>query len=187
MNEEIFTWMEEYCGVSYDFQEAVSSIDGRTAFISPFEWRISIEMILEQLNTALDVIDDHKRAIPETMPNATELKRIFTLTTLRQLIANIVSVCAMMNIDPPEITSIDQLNIVVVTIADLITMLSNHNIDEILKQNLFEEYEEANDSAFFNVLQLHRQDMTQLSFAVNEIRQMYYESMDEEDDDFNAI
>lgn len=182
MLDEVYVWMEEYCGVSYDFKEAIQEVSGTQAFISPFEWRITLELVLEHLNEAIDAIDEHWRGLPEDLPNRTEMKRMFTQSTLMLILQNINSVCSQMNIEPPQnISTIDQLSNAIVVIADLITLLANHSLDEIMNRNLFDEYEESNGEAFFNVLQLHREDMTQLSFTVNEIRQMYYESLDEED------
>ena len=58
MLDEIYTWLESYAGVSYDFDESVQEIDASNAFIDPFNWKVSIEIILSQLDDACDIIDE---------------------------------------------------------------------------------------------------------------------------------
>ncbi len=182
MFDEMYTWLEEYSGTSYDFKEAIMEIDGNQPFLSPFNWRISIGLILDQLDDAMDVIDEYWKALPDTLPNRKDFKRILAEHTLRQIVNNVNGVCKQLNIDPPDIHTVDELREAVITLCELLDMLINHPIDEILKNDLYTEHEENNDDSFSEILDVQKQDMTQLSFNVNAIRQAYYEGLDEEDE-----
>lgn len=183
MLTEIYTFLEEYTGTSYDFDSSVAEIQGETAFVSPFEWRVAIENILNQLDDAIDAIDEHWRLIPPTMPNRSDSKRMLAQRTLSLLVKNIRNVCDQLNIDTPTMETLDQLKVVVQTLFELIEMLSSYELDQILKENMYETHEEENDDSFSNVLDVAKQDMTQLSFNVSAIRQAYYEALDTEEQD----
>lgn len=182
MLDEVYTWLEEYAGTSYDFTESMQEINGNRAFITPFDWRIGIETVLNQLDEAIDTVDEFWPMIPPTLPERTELKRLISQTTLGEIVKNINSVCSQLNIDAPEIKTIDKLKDVVITLWELIDMLVNHDLQEILKSELFEKHEEENDDSFTNLLNIRKQDMTQLSYNVSSIRQAYFESLDDEDE-----
>ena len=183
MLDEIYTWLESYAGVSYDFDEPIKEIDASNAFIDPFNWKASIEIILSQLDDACDVIDEYWRAIPENLPSRNKMKRILTQNTLQLIVTNIRAVCTQMNIDLMyEITTMDQLKETVEVISDLLDMMVNHDINEIIKQDLFTQHEEENDDSFMNYLGLSKQDMSQLSFNINAIRESYYDALNNEDD-----
>lgn len=183
MLDEIYTWLESYAGVSYDFDESVKEIDASNAFIDPFNWRVSIEMILSQLDDACDTIDAYRNAIPANLPNRNKMKRIITQNTLQLIVTNIHAVCTQMNIDlPSQITTMDQLKEIVEVIYELLDMLINNDLNEIIKNDLFTEHEDENDNSFMTYLGLSKQDMSQLSFNVNAIRESYYDSLDNEND-----
>lgn len=184
MLDEVYTWLESYGGVSYDFDESIQEIDGNRAFISPFDWRVSIDLILDQLDDAIDLVDEYWRNLPATLPPRKKLKRILAETTLFNLVKNVQSVCNQLNIDPPEISTVDQLRVVVVTLCELIDLLANHELNDIIENNLFEEHEEENDNSFEEILDIHQQDITQLAFNVNAIRQAYYEGLDEDEESY---
>lgn len=181
MLDEIYVFLEEYTGTSYDFDESVAEINGETAFVSPFEWRVAIENILTQLDEATDAIDEHWRNIPSDMPNRTEMKRMLAQRALTLLVGNIKNVCDQLNIDTPKMSTIDQLKIVVQTLFELLEMLGAYELDVILKDELFEQHEEENDDSFNEILDVTKKDITQLSFNVSAIRQAYYEALDEEE------
>lgn len=186
MMDEVYEWLEQYAGTSYDFEEAFKDLRRDTVFISPFEWRISIENTLSRMDEATDTVDKNWRELPDTLPDRQSLKRLIVNTTLTHIVRNVRDVTDQLNINLTTIKSVDQLKLIVVTLSELIDMLINHELDEILKDKpdrpgLFTKHEEENDESFGEVLDLNRQDMTQLSFNVNAIRQAYFESLDEED------
>lgn len=180
--DEIYTWLEQYAGTSYDFQDSVQSIGTETAFISPFEWRISIEEILRLLDEATDVIDEHWRELPGILPHRNELKRLLSYHTLYLIMGNVRRVCEQMNIELHRIQTVDQLKVTVVTIAELIDMLINNTLDDIIKKELFNLHEEENDDSFSEILDLDARDMSQLSYNVNAIRQSYFEMASDDDE-----
>lgn len=183
MLDEIYTWLDSYAGVSYDFAESIKEIDASKAFIDPFDWRTSIELILSQLDDACDIIDLYWRAIPMDLPPRNKMKRILSQNTLQQIVTNVRSVCTQMNVDlAVEITTIDRLKETVEVISEFLDMMINHDLNEIIKQDLFTQHEDENDDSFLNYLGLTKQDMSQMSFNINAIREAYYDALNNEDD-----
>jgi phosphoglycerate-specific signal transduction histidine kinase len=183
MFDEIYTWLESYAGVSYDFDESIKEIDASNAFIDPFNWRVSIEIILNQLDDACDIIDMYWKAIPTALPPRDKMKRLLTQNTLQMIVTNIRSVCTQINVDlVNEITTMDRLKETVEVISELLDILVNHDLNEIIKQDLFTQHEEENDNSFLTYLGLNKQDVSQLSFSVNAIREAYYDALNNEDD-----
>ena len=184
MLDEVYTWIEEYAGTSYDFDEAIQEIDGNAAFLSPFEWRTAIDLILDQMDDALDIVDKYWRLLPDTLPNRTNLKRMITETTLRELVKNVDSVCKQLNINTPTMTTVDDLRDIVVALCELLDILIEHDTDDIIKNKLYEEHEENNEDSFAYKLDIQKEDMTQLSFNVSSIRQAYFEGLDEDEESY---
>lgn len=178
MLDEIYAWLESYAGVSYDFNEAITELSRTNACIDPFQWKISIETILDQLSQANDVIDEYKQSIPMELPNAKQIKRILTENMLSGVLNSIRAVFLQLNLDPPTIKTVDQLRDVVQTMYELLIIIVSYDINDILKRNLYEEHEENDDNSFANVIGVMKQDITSLAMSVNAIRDSYFDALD---------
>ena len=180
MLDELYVWLESYSGTSYDFAESFEEIQGDTAFVNPSDWRYGIEMIVSQMNDACDIIDKHKTAIPETMQNNVVCKRELTQTVINGIKRNIDEVCNRMLISHRRISTIDECSVMVVAIFELIDMIVDTDTSDIMAA--FDKHEEENDNSFYELLNITRDDMTQLSLNVGSIRQFVFDKMAEEDE-----
>lgn len=178
MLDEIYAWLESYAGVSYDFNEAIAELSRTNACVDPFQWKISIETILDQLTQANDVIDEYKQSIPMELPNAKQIKRILTENMLSGVLNSIRAVFLQLNLDPPTIKTVDQLRDVVQTMYELLIIIISYDINDILKRNLYEEHEESDDNSFANIIGVMKQDITSLVMSVNAIRDSYFDALD---------
>lgn len=178
MLDEIYVWLESYAGVSYDFNEAITELSRTNACVDPFQWKISIETILDQLDQANDVIDEYKQSIPMELPAAKRMKRILTENMLTGVLGSVRGVFTQLNLDPPTITTVDKLRDVVQTMYELLTMLTSNDINDILKQNMYEDHEENDDDSFANVIGVMKQDVSALAMSVNAIRDSYFDALD---------
>lgn len=181
MDQEIYDFFERYAGVSYDFTDEFASISGYTAFIEPYEWYSEIVEILNDLQDALDVIEEFGDNLQEDMPSKIDLKKIVASYVLGELIKNINNVKKNLNIDITDISSYDDLENQIAIIGDLLEILISNSLDDILKYDLFDKYEEDEDGGgFADVLGISKSDMPNLSFIVSSIREDYFASLDEE-------
>lgn len=181
MNQEIYDFFERYAGVSYDFDDDLANISGYKAFIEPYEWHAGITTILENLQEALDIIEEFGDNLHEDMPDKVSLKKIVASYVLRGLILNINNIKNILNIDAADISSYDDLENQIGLIGDLIDMLISNSLDDIIKHDLFDKYEEDEDGGgFVDVLGIHKNDMPNLSFTVTSLREDYFASEDEE-------
>jgi hypothetical protein len=181
MLDEIYVWLDSYAGVSFDFDESMQEIGGNIPVIEPFTWHSTILIVFEHLDSACDTIDEYWQAIPDYLPSKNKMKRTLTEHTLELIVTNVRNTCNMLNIDIPEMKTMDVLKRVIETLYDLLDMLTFYTIDDIQK-SAFDDYEESNNEAFSNILDLQKEDMIQLSQTVHAIRESYYDSFDIDDD-----
>ena len=183
MLDEIYSWLESYAGVSFDFDESMHDIDGQTAVVEPFSWHAGIIILLSQLDDACDIIDTYWRAIPEGLPPKNKMKRTVTQHLFELILRNLNNICNMLNLDMPEISTMDVLKNVIEALYDLLRMLKEHDTDEISTRGMYDDHEEANDDSFAQLLGVMKEDMAQLSMTVNAIIDAYYDALDAEDMD----
>ncbi len=181
MFDELYSWLESYAGTSYDFSEAISEVDQQHAFIDPFNWRVSLEMVLDQLDDACDIIDRYCQALPTYLPNKKKLKRILSQDTLSRITGNIRGVCGMMNLTLDEISTIDQLKDVIETLYEFLDMMTSHDINDIIKHDLYQLHEEENNDSYSNILSVFKEDLPQIAMTINAIRSAYYDALDVEE------
>lgn len=181
MLDEIYTWMESYAGVSFDFDETMQDVGESVAIIEPFTWHAVVIIMLSHLDDACDIIDTYWRAIPEGLPSKNRMKRMITEHAFTLLIANIRNICNLLNLDIPEITSMEFLKKVIEALYDLLQMLTNNTIDDIISNHMYDDHEEANDDSFSSILSVMPEDMSQLAMTVTAIRDAYYDALDNED------
>jgi len=179
---EIYNFLEQFSGVEYDFGDDLKSISGYTAFIEPYQWKSGIDNIMEDLEEALDCVEDYAEFITDDLPRKKDLKKIITMSVLSAIISNLNNVKRNLNIENVEISNVDDLMFQIQTISDLINMLIEKTIDDIIQHDEFDKYDEENDGAFTDLLGIHKNDMTNMSFTVNSIRQDYFETLDEENE-----
>ena len=92
---------------------------------------------------------------------------------------NIDDVCNRMMLTHEKVVTIDQCSTMLITLYELIEMIIGTETGEIMKQ--YDQHEEDNDNSFFNLLNIERDDMTQLSLNVNAIRQSVFDAMEAEE------
>lgn len=182
MWQDIYNFLERYSGVSYDFSEELESISGYVAFIEPYQWHVGIMNILDELEDAIDIIDEFGDNLHEEMPNKKDLKKLLASYVLGKLVDNINYIKRNLNIDTTDICTYDDLENQIGVLGDLIDMLVSNSLDDILKHDLFTKYEEDEDGGgLVDVLGIHKNDMPSLSFIVTSIRENYFESLEDDE------
>lgn len=185
MWEQIYNFFERYTGVSYDFSSDLQEIDGVVAYISPRIWAMKINMIMTNLNAALDCIDEFGDNLTDDMPSKSDLKKIVAQYVLRALKANLDSIKQSLHIDNTDISSFEEFEMQIELMKTLLVMLVENSLDDILSRDLFEtesREDEEDDNQFIEIFGLHKNDVPNLSMTVQSIRQDYFESLEDDNE-----
>jgi hypothetical protein len=182
---EIYNFFEQFAGVSFNFIEDLQALDGNAIFIETYEWQTKKDDILENLQDALDCIEENGQYLGEDMPSKQDLKKIVASYVLSELVKDLNSIKQTLNIEVNDIASFDDLENQLYVISMLVEMLANNSLDTLLSENLFATYiteEEDEDNEFETVLGLSANDVPNLSFTVTSIREDYFESLNEDEE-----
>lgn len=183
--EAVYSWLEQHSGVSYDLNDDINQIKGDVAFTETFTWATKISLILDELDDALDVIDENHRELTEDLPGRDDFKRMLVADTIMKILNEVNGIKRQLGITPTKIKTVNELLQHVNAIRDLINMLKINPIEDIIKDKLFEKYEDENDDAFSELLDLHKNDMTNLWETVRSVVDYIEDDDDESDwDDF---
>lgn len=183
--EAVYSWLEQHSGVSYDLNDDINQIKGDVAFTETFTWATKISLILDELDDALDVIDENHRELTEDLPGRDDFKRMLVADTIMKILNEVNGIKRQLGITPTKIKTVNELLQHVNAIRDLINMLKINPIEDIIKDKLFEKYEDENDDTFSELLDLHKNDMTNLWETVRSVVDYIEDDDDESDwDDF---
>lgn len=77
MNQEVLLWLEQYVGITYDFNDVnfvdkLSGVD--MIFYDSFTWKITLDGLLDKLTEALDSIEEHRSDVPDDLPACNTIK-----------------------------------------------------------------------------------------------------------------
>ena len=183
--EAVYSWLEQHSGVSYDLNDDINQIKGDVAFTETFTWATKISLILDELDDALDVIDENHRELTEDLPGRDDFKRMLVADTIMKILNEVNGIKRQLGITPTKIKTVNELLQHVNALRDLINMLKINPIEDIIKDKLFEKYEDENDDAFSELLDIHKNDMTNLWETVRSVVDYIEDDDDESDwDDF---
>jgi hypothetical protein len=183
MLPELYTFFEKFAGVSFNFDDLYEVIDGYTAFIEPYLWQTCINEIIDGLEEAMNVVEQFGDDLNDDMPDKSDAKKLIATDVIGHLVKNVNDIKKILNIERTDINDYDDLEMHIYTLGNLIKMLIDNSLDDILKQQLFEEYltdDDEDDNPFETVLNIHRNDMASMSFIVTSIREDYFASLDED-------
>lgn len=180
MNQELYTWLESYGGVVYDFSDDFVEISKDCAFIKTFTWYCGIINIEENLNSACETIDDNSDMLPDTLPDSETLKRLVISYVINNIVNNLNHIKQSLNIEIVDINDAKTMTLHFNGLRYLIDTLSDESISDKELNNLFDEYDEDNDGLFTEVFGISKGDLSNMQFTISDIRQAYYDSLDEE-------
>lgn len=182
---QIYEFFTRYTGVSYDFTSDLQEIQDPLAYISPRIWAMKVNMIMTNLESAMDCIDEFGDNLTDDMPNKSDLKKIVAQYVLRALIYNLNEIKRVLHIDNIDISSFEDFETQVELMKELLVMLAENSLDDILAKDLFEtesREDEEDDNQFTEVFGLQKNDVPNLSMTVQSIRQDYFESLDDDNE-----
>ena len=117
--------------------------------------------------------------------NKDDAKKLIATEIISHLVKNVNDIKKILNIERTDINGYDELEMQLFALGSLVKMLVDNSLDDILKQQLFDEYltdDDEDDNPFETVLNLHKNDIPNMSFIVTSIREDYFASLDEDEE-----
>lgn len=183
--EAIFNWLEQKSGVSYDLNEDISAISGDTAFTEPFLWQIKISFILEDMESAIETVEEYRSELTEDLPPKEKLQKGIENEYVRKLTENINNVKRQLGMSITPINDAEDVLTNVGALFELISTMKALPIDSLQTREWFDKFDEENDNILTDVLELHKNDLVDIHQTVETIVESLNNDDDEDDDDMD--
>lgn len=182
--EVLYSWLEQKTGVSYDSNEAFAAIQGNTVFTDTFLWCLRIGFILDDMESAIEAVEENKRELTEDLPPKDKLKKAIEFDRISKLRANINAVKGQLGMSETPINDAEDVMANATALRDLIMWVSALTVDELkMRDGWFETYDEETDGGLTEVLELHKNDLIDIFHTVESIRETFMDDDDDEDRD----
>lgn len=181
--EAIFNWLEQKSGVSYDLSEDISAISGDTAFTEPFFWQIKISFILEDMESAIETVEEYRSELTEDLPPREKLQKGIENEYVRKLTENINNVKRQLGMSITPINDAEDVLTNVGGLFELISTMKALPIDSLQTREWFDKFDEENDNILTDVLELHKNDLVDIHQTVETIVESLNNDDDEDVDD----
>jgi hypothetical protein len=183
--EAIFNWLEQKSGVSYDLNEDISAISGDTAFTEPFFWQIKISFILEDMENAIETVEEYRSELTEDLPPREKLQKGIENEYVRKLTENINNVKRQLGMSITPINDAEDVLTNVGGLFELISTMKALPIDSLQTREWFDKFDEENDNILTDVLELHKNDLVDIHQTVETIVESLNNDDEDDDDDMD--
>lgn len=183
--EAIFNWLEQKSGVSYDLSEDISAISGDTAFTEPFFWQIKISFILEDMESAIETVEEYRSELTEDLPPREKLQKGIENEYVRKLAENINNVKRQLGMSITPINDAEDVLTNVGGLFELISTMKALPIDSLQTREWFDKFDEENDNILTDVLELHKNDLVDIHQTVETIVESLNNDDEDDDDDMD--
>lgn len=175
MWDDFYNWIEQYSGSSYNLSDDLKALRGDNIFIDPTEWKIKVNYIADELNDILDILEDHKRDLPDIFPSYNQLRNFIIGETLTSMIEAINEIKQKLNIEAVNINNVDSLSEHALNLYELVNTMEQYSLEQISKKDWFDEFEDDNDNFLQEQFGLAKNDLTNIHFIVHDIMQLHEE------------
>ena len=170
MWEEIYVWIESYSGCTYNIDDDVETLkDPNYVFLNTTEWKLTLTKLIDNLSDIYDIIADHSMDIPDELPDAEAMKKMFAEKIIGVMLDSLNDAKRQLHITPHSITKHDILVKEIETMYDLICMLSMNDKDTIINDRMFDRYNEENDDAFIEYFDIASNDLSAMHDIVSSV------------------
>ena len=184
LDGEIYLWLESRSGSSCDCSDTVASIQKNDLIaIDPNKWLYGINHITAVTKEAINVVKDNAYDIPDNLPGSYQLQRLIARDARNDMRQIIASGFKSLGIQVPAAVSSMTMRdcwTTAVVLTDLIKELANTSIDDVLTSKWYDEYQEDNDDALSEIIHIYPQDLPNIAFAIQDIREL---ALTEDDDE----
>ena len=179
MLEEVYNWIDSRTGVSYDFNQELTSMSKGLLINNPNEFRFSYIELINELNECMTAIKTYREEIPEDFPGYKKLQEMFAATVLDGLDRILHSYMDELNLKYVQISTIDELTATVESMCELINLFRINSVDDIIDKKLFEKLDNEFDNIFTDRYELITDDIMNLSVIIESLQEAYDDTDDE--------
>lgn len=179
---EIYLWLESRTGIPYDFDDDINKLSTDIIAIDPTTWALTIYNIIGLTYDALLSVDQYDQQIPPDFPSARKIKAMLAENTRINLRSVVKKAFQTLGLVVPEFLDNAKLTTVrniVTALYDLVTKLSEDNVDNINKTDWFDKYDENHNNVFTDDIGIVKQDLINIQFAIVSVHELHDE-MDED-------
>lgn len=168
--QEIYIWIESYSGCTYDIDESIERLrDPNIAFVNRLDWKLTIEKLIDDLVDIYDIIDEYGYLIPDELPDSDAMKQMYREKIIGNVMKSVNDVKRQLHIQQLEIGDHRLILYHVDVLYDLMDMLALNSMDTIINDQLFDKYENENDDAFENTLNITKSDLSNMHDTINSV------------------
>ena len=183
--EVIFDWLEQKSGVSYDLNDDLSEIKGDAAFVEPFFWQMKIAFILEDMDSAIETVEENRSELTEDLPPREKLKKGIENEYVRKLAENINAVKKQLGMSITPINDAEDISVNASALYELISTLKAFDIGSLQTREWFDRYDEMSDNVLTEVLELHKNDLPDIHETIESIVESLNDEYDDDDMDMD--
>ena len=186
MDEEIYLWLESRSGETFDVDDKINSLLVNDLIVTDTDqWEFALSGILTTMNNCLNAIDEHWREIPDNLPSRTSMKNLYYghvmngINTILQKAFSAIGLDVPSRLSDVSVIQLSSLINACNTLLDLIRALKDNTVDDLIRANWYEKYEDEHDEALMSQLHVARQDLANISFAIATVNEIYSDNSDE--------
>ena len=183
---EIYVWIESYSGSTFDIDEEIEMLsDPNFVFVDTMTWKLTLAKMVDDLSDIYDIISDHHDEIPDELPNAESMKKMFAEKILGTMLNSLNNTKEQLHIEVHDIGKHEVLVKEIEVMYDLITMLAMNDKDTIINNQMFNKYNEENDDAFIEYFGLVSEDLLNMHDVVSSVIEEFGSDDTDDTEDFD--
>ena len=168
--DAIGAWIESYSGTTYNIDEDVQTLsDPNYVFLHTMEWKLTLANMIDNLSEIYDVISSNSILIPDDLPDAETMKRMFAEKIIGAMYDSLNDAKRQLHIETHRIAKHEVLIKEIETMYDLINLLSMNSKDTIINDRLFDKYNAENDDAFITYFHIASNDLSIMHDIVSSV------------------
>jgi hypothetical protein len=177
LDGEVYLWLESRTGQMFDCSDTIKYVKSNDlVVVDPNDWMFTIRNIIDITKRAIDAVDEFGDELPDTLPGKKRLQSLLAQDVraeLRVVMHEAFRSIGLMTPSQVQTASLSNIWTITITMVDLIVALTENSIDEIIKNNWYEEYNEDHDDVLNEVMHIYPQDLPNIAFAIEDIREMH--------------
>lgn len=180
MNEEMYIWIEQYAGVSYDTSEQFNEMcedNYSMIYLDSFGWLVNLNTIIENMNSMLDIVTEYGHYIPDHLPTANRFKKIILADVTYKLTTLVNAIKRQMGIDITVFNTRDELEVQASLLPEIIDTLVKANPEKL--SAVYESCEKNFENALTEKFSIGKDDFRNMYFTIASIIEAHNESDDE--------